>query len=138
MNSKLSIVLIVLLATFSESCQKENLNNNPELYIGDWQTERVELNGKDWAGHGTILSLDTKTLYYKNYVGGNWKVIDKVLTLTPIDDINIPPHSYKVISVSETSLVLEIEMTEGEYFHDFEEFEKDELIRITEYYKLVE
>jgi len=143
MKSKLFLMLVVLLATFSESCTKENQKSTDDL-IGYWQSEKIEFNGKSFSGdfeqwnNSTGLSLEAEAFYYKNYVTGNWKLQDDKITLTPNDGLGIAPQIYKVISVSETSLVLEIELTEGEYCCDFDEFESEEKLQIIEHFKRIE
>jgi len=130
----------VLLATFSVSCEKGNLSNTDEL-IGYWQSEKIEFNGKtfsgdfEWVNGSTGLNLEAEDFYYKNYVSGNWKLQDNKIELTPNENLGIAPQIYKVISVTETTLVLEIELSEAEYCCDFEEFESDEKLKIIEHYK---
>lgn len=65
---------------------------------------------------------------------GTWSLNKKSLKLTPNEDSSHPPFEYKVTSLSDTSLTLEITLTERDYAWDFEGIEVDELIIVTEKY----
>lgn len=121
------------------SCDKTPLITSENL-VGNWRTESVSFNGVNsselttWLNNANFMGISSGGSYYRNYTTGTWSVDEDKFTLHPIPELGIQPWTYTIIDYSETSLTLSIELTEGEYCCDFEEFESDEILSITEKY----
>jgi hypothetical protein len=138
-----SLLLIVICFISTVSCeQKESKLSKVDttLLTGGWNLEEVTFNSIDgteineWISNSTVLHLDEDQTYYRNYVSGKWSLEDKKLILNPADDSKFYYWEYGIITLSKTKLEVRIELTESQYCCDFEQFEDDEIITITETY----
>lgn len=125
------------------SCAKEDIVN-PNLLTGTWRIEQVVLNEtdgeeiNDWISNSTSLSIDDDKTYYRNYVVGKWSLNEKTLILDSGTDLKEFYWKYKILDLTDTSLIIQINLTERECCCDFEQFEEEEVLTITETYFRVE
>lgn len=136
------IVTISVLGLFS--CERpEEVNIDQRLIIGDWRLEEVNFNGidgkdiNDWISNSTILGIGKNGTYYRNYDTGTWSLNkDKLILDSSHDDMADDKTSltreFKILKLTDNILKLQITLTEGRYCCDFEEFETEELLTITE------
>ena len=107
---------------------------------GTWRLEHVRFNQiegteiNDWISTSTILSIQEDKAYFRNYVAGTWSLEDNTLTLDPGATFPNFYWEYEVLELTEEVLEVRISLTEGEYCCNFDEFEEDEVLVITERY----
>ncbi len=142
MKCMYSFVLFFLLLGFT-SCQKEEAIDEaiaPEALIGNWETHEIIVNGdpnsetSTWLTNNKYWSMsiqEENQFYYRNYISGTWSVEGRQLVFT---NEWSPSQRFTILDISETSLTLQIQLTEGEYCCGFDEFESDEVLTIVEYF----
>lgn len=132
------IVTISVLGLFS--CEKpEGVNIDQRLIIGTWRLEEVTFNGidgkdiNDWISNSTVLDIGEHGRYYRNYDRGTWSLDkDKLILDSSYDDVSSLTREYRILKLTDDILKVQITLTEGQYCCDFEEFESEELLTITE------
>jgi len=141
-----------MLFLFSFSCTPEDadvwvddtVQAKKSDLIGVWQTESgiiknasgVEVDNQ--IENNTTLSLGEADAYYRNYIEGNWTLAANKITLMPDASFQQDSWDYQVLEFTETTLTLEVKLTEAAYCCNFPEFASNELLTITEVYKRVE
>lgn len=123
------------------SCDKADNNViDPYLITGTWRLEEVTFNQtdgteiNDWISNSTILYIDENKFYYRNYVGGKWALNDKMLVLDTGETLPNFYWEYEVLELTADILEVRISLTEGQYCCDFDQFEENENLTITEKY----
>ena len=123
------------------SPQSESIDT--DLVKGTWQLEQVTFNDLDgyqineWISNSTILNIDDN-FFYRNYIVGTWSIDRDRLILKPDSALSDFLWDYEILELSANLLELQIILSEGQYCCDFDEFDSDELITITETYMRVE
>lgn len=130
------IIFFISVAIISTSCQDDS--SKPIDLIGLWESEEVYVNEElQNVKLNIILSLESENTYYRNYESGTWSMKDGGLFLNSREDLGLKPWRYKIISSSDTTLILETTITEKEYPWNFESIAEDELITVTEQYRKI-
>lgn len=128
--------LILTVFIFSSCIQNEEFVPSPDVLIGSWKSETIEIESLSSEGSvswGTsFLYIGEDNSFFRNYMSGNWELSDNHLILN--NSFDIQPWTYKVIDFSKNTMTLQIQTTEGEFCCNFEEFESDEILLVTEKY----
>ncbi|MEX0719864.1 MAG: hypothetical protein WD059_04290 [Balneolaceae bacterium] len=130
--------IIIVAFTFSSCIQNEEFVPSPDVLVGSWESESIEI--ESLSGEGlmseftTYLFIGEDKSFYKNYMSGNWELSDNHLILNLNQFFDIQPRTYKVVDFSRNTMTLQIQTTEGEYCCNFEEFESNEMLLVTEKY----
>lgn len=133
---------IILIALFLTACmQNEEITPTADVLVGSWISESVEIRSlsdeKSISGYKNYLYFGEDHNFFRNYMGGEWELNGRYLTLKIYPDYSeIADWDYKIIDFSKSSLTLQIQLTEGKYCCNFQEFESDEMLLITEKYML--
>lgn len=136
----LKLLLFTISLTSLFSCNQEEIEINQDLITGQWNLEQVTLNNingteiNDWISNSTILNIDDNKSYYRNYVSGEWSLIDDKLNLIPIQELQIDSWNYQILELTKKTLKIKVYLTESEYCCDFEQFVDDEILTIVETY----
>ena len=136
----LKLLLFTISLTLLFSCNKEENEINPNLITGAWILEQVSFNEidgteiNDWVSNSTILYIGDNNSYYRNYIGGEWSLNENKLILNPGANLKNFYWEYQILELTEKSLRVRIDLTEGQYCCNLEQFEEDELLMITENY----
>lgn len=135
---KLKLVLTGFVLLFA--CEKEDKAPDRGLITGTWRLEQVIFNEtdgveiNDWISNSTILNIDANGFYYRNYVGGEWIINNRTLILDPGETMPEFYWEYEVLALSKETLKVRISLTEGQYCCDFDQFEENDVLSITETY----
>lgn len=138
LSSYVFVFLTICLLLFG-SCSRNNIESS--MLLGTWRLSKVQFdevasteinNWNDWISGNTILNLGEGQSYYRNYVSGTWVLSDNQLLLTPRNNLQMDSKMYDVISVTDSVLTLQIHTTDRLYCCNFEEFEDEQILQITE------
>lgn len=137
------IFLFASALCIAMSCDYHNAESIVEsnALIGTWQTENVFLNGVnsnvhvDFLNDGINLAIKEDRSFYRNYWHGQWELNQYELVLKNQLDVKSTRWRATVLEVSKDRLVLEFNLTEGEYCCDFTAFDESEVITIREVYR---
>lgn len=88
----------------------------------------------DWISSGVILNINNNNTYYRNYITGAWSINKDILFLQPDSNLIDFFWEYKIVELTENSLEMRVNLSEGQYCCDFAEFTSDELLTINEKY----
>ena len=142
MKQFLLIILVSSLYLFT-SCNatEEDVSTILEVeetdILGIWNLSEVKLNGEVYDANSGItahvLSIEENNEYYRTYVNGNWSLNEDQLQFVPSDE-QLATWNSRIISVDETTLNIEVQLTESDYLWNFEEFDENEMITIQEKY----
>ena len=138
LKSLFPVCLLMLLL----SCQKEEIfvPQEHEL-LGSWRSQTVTVENQDGVdfddplGPFTILGLDENGGFIRNYALGSWNLNGSLLTLIPENGGLNNPRAYRIIELTESTLVLELSTTEEAYSRDFEPYSSNETLTITEVFE---
>jgi hypothetical protein len=141
-NSILRALLVV--ATMACDPHEEVTSVKPEQIVGDWSSEEIRLNGRpsseilaDGSDIGIYLGIRNDNTFVRNYEWGSWDLKNNTVRMINTYDSTLF-RECQIIELSKNALVLRFGATEAEYYFDFDVFDKDEKIIITERYKRIE
>jgi hypothetical protein len=142
LNSLVLAFLFIFLFSCNHDQNNEEIEINSSLITkGAWRLEQVTFNNingteiNDWISSSTTLTIDDNNSFYRNYISGEWTINDDVLKLSSTQQgLQINNWNYQILELTEKTLKLKIELTEGEYCCDFEQFEEHEILTIVETY----
>ncbi|HYG02337.1 MAG TPA: hypothetical protein VD927_07815 [Chryseosolibacter sp.] len=143
MKTKLSLLILSLLTLSCDHSADEVKNS--DAIVGFWSRQSVYLNGVNSNEHADFLNGGTNHLHIRKdntfgraYDNGTWLLSDGMLVLDRIESGGFADWTYKIVHHLNDSLVLDTQLTEGEYCCDFPSFAEDEVITIREVYKKLE
>lgn len=131
-----NLIFCFVLSLSVTSCGNEFADLDPLLLEGDWTNETAEINGKPLSDFGLSEGAGTNFLglkneeafYYLDYNSGTWALEDGVITFSNNDRV------YKIKAIGENAMTLEAEISENDFYYDIEEFEQDDLFKLTQYF----
>ncbi len=132
-------IYFIISASLFFSCSEETVEIQPDLLLGGWNLEKVEIDDldgtkiNDWVS-SAALYFDKDQSYYRNYVGGEWTVSGDKLILDPTEGLEQFYRESKILLLSDNTLKVRMNLTESQYCCDFEQFGDDEILTITETY----
>ncbi len=133
----LTYTLCLLLACLFSSCEKVDIETSD--LIGGWSLDKVIVNGIDSGdlGSGSItahhLQFNEDGSYYRTYVTGSYDIIgDNTVQLD--SDYDTYDWEMTVIKVTSNLLVVKMELTEGQYGWNFQQFGDSQQLTIVEQY----
>ena len=138
---KIKLIISVFLVVLVSACNKADEVNFNELIVGVWSSENVNINGiegtdiNQWSGPSIALNIKEGSEFYRNYLEGDWTLDKSKLTLSPNENIQSIEWNYEILELTESLLKLKIELTEGDYCCDFDQFDEDEVLTIIETYR---
>ncbi len=133
--------LCLLLACLFSSCEKVDIETSD--LIGGWSLDKVIVNGidsEDLVGGGSAtshyLSFSEDGSYFRSYIHGSYQIIgNNIIQLdTEYDNGDAWDWEMTVIKVTPNLLVVKMELTEGEYGYNFQEFGISQQLTIIEQY----
>lgn len=138
------LMVLLLAATVACDPHEEVANVKSEQIVGDWSSEEIQFNGRPSSEifHGGLdysiyLGIRNDNTFVRNYEWGSWNLKNNTVRMINTFD-NTLFRECKIIELSKNSLVLCFDVTEAEYHFDFDDFDPDEKITITERYKRIE
>ena len=129
-------IFFISVVILNTSCQDDS--SKPIDLIGLWESEEVYVNEElQGVKLNIILKLESENTYYRNYESGTWSMKGGGLFLSSREDLGLKPWKYKIVSSSDTTLILETTIPEKEYPWNFEFIAEEELITVTEQYRKI-
>jgi hypothetical protein len=136
---------LLVIAAIACDPHEEMKNVKSGQIVGDWSSEEIRFNGRPsseilpGAGidNGTYLGIRNDNTFVRNYVWGSWNLKNNTIRMIDTYDSTLF-RECKIIELSKNTLILGFEVTEAEYYFDFDAFDENEKIAITERYKRIE
>ena len=136
MNPRITLLLAVVCLSGLSCMNNQEMLVESEDLIGVWNSEGMELKSLEdgevvTRPFGTWMGIFEDGSYWRNYISGNWELMDNEIIFKVSPELSYPSYAFRVTEFSTNSITLEIETTEIIY-GDFDEFRRDEKILLTE------
>lgn len=135
---KTRLLLVATVFACISCCDDDESEIKSDSLHGLWNLEKVTIAGTNTIEYdnspANFLQLDGDKKFSRAYESGNWILKGRNLTLDRDETFGMVDWSYQIISITNTGLVVEMQLIESEYRWNFESFADDELLTIREVY----